>query len=144
MVGLFAWQTDMDGQVILALLGIVSSFGSAAFIIIKGVLDSKKKELSYELSQRVNKADWISWLGEAKREIAGLKQEIKELVEEHRKELNEKNLLIDRLQRQINDQAVEIHNLQQELRRWKDRYPERKEDIKDEVRNDMPEFMIKK
>lgn len=117
----------MEAQIIVAILGILSSFGSAAFFIIKGVLDSKKKEQEYERSQRVNKQDWISWLAEAKREVESLKKEIKDLVEKHRIEMGDKNSLISRLQKQVNDQAAEISELQRELQHWKNNFPEHKE-----------------
>lgn len=145
---LHARKNAMDGQIILALIGIVSSFGSIAFFIIKGVMDSKKKEREYERSQNVNKQDWLSWLKEAKDEIAVKQKEINDLVEKHRRELGDKDSLISRLQKQVNNQAEEIQDLQKELKRWKDKYPERKESIKEEtkeeMKNDLPEFMITK
>lgn len=142
----------MDTQAVISIAGLLSSVGSVAFFVIKGVMQSKQKQEEFDRSQQVNKADWLSWLAEAKKEVNAAKdealaarrdaakksEEMIALIEAHRKEMEAKEALISRLQGQLNNQdtqlrlqSEEIAVLRRELATWKSKAPIRKEEIKE-------------
>lgn len=156
----------------LTLITTIFSVGGVGYLIVTRILDAskraqeeKQKEEDYERSQRVNKADWLSWLNAAKEEVNAAKEEamvarrdaqrlsdeMVALISTHRQEIADRDALISRLQKQLNlqdekirQQALEIEGLRRELATWKSKAPLRRETIKEEAKSEVKEEIAQK
>ena len=123
----------MDTQVILNVLSMVSGLGTAAFFIIRWVLNRKEIESDYDRAQRWGKQDYFKLLDERAKELAEARVDMEKLI-----------VKIDLLQKTIDElkskgeaDREEISSLRHELRNWKQSEGTRKEITKQEVKDEI-------
>lgn len=102
----------MDTQVILTILSLASSVGTAAFFIIRWILQSSTDTTNFTRGQVVTKQEWLAREKELKEERRQDKEEIKNL----QKELDEKNDLVLSQAREIIELKDEVRELRHKVK----------------------------